>query len=359
MTTKKIKIAIVGGLDKISNEKRVLELKNFLEKRNFNIKIFASKNITELPFKFSYNLISFWIKKIFAQRLSFINYPLIEEMFLRAEYWGKVFKEEKIDILIMEGGVDSAILLKKSSFLKICDAPALWSEEAKYSHQYSNKYINQLIHFEKKIYQSADFFCFHWYSYADYYKNYLDPLAKPFTLNWGCDKVKKEKQAKFNFPPKIIFLGSLFGYWNNIKLLSALSKNSGISIDVYGPTKPPQRYHLHYLGYLRNLDVIANYQFGLNTFTEDRLRKQGFSSKQMLYASYGLPSLVPEWRKDKFLQPITISYNQENFIDKIKLFSKRKKWQKISKQVRKFAKHYYWEEALKPLEKIIKENFKR
>jgi hypothetical protein len=43
--------------------------------------------------------------------------------------------------------------------------------------------------------------------------------------------------------------------------------------------------------------VLADYQFGLITGTDDALRRHGFSAKHLDDLAHGLPGLVPAWRQ--------------------------------------------------------------
>ena len=101
-------------------------------------------------------------------------------------------------------------------------------------------------------------------------------------------------------------MGYLKGYWNNIPLLARLSQK--YEIDVYGGPKPPKKYGLNYRGYTPNTDILAEYQFGLITITDDPLRRSSFSSKHLEYMNYGLPVLTPDWRKDPNLDDFSIYY---------------------------------------------------
>ena len=170
-------------------------------------------------------------------------------------------------------------------------------------------------------------------------------------MNWGCDPRPRQRLVKFSKTPRIVFLGSLEGYWVNLPLLSKLSKI--YPIDVYGGPKPDKKWGLDYKGYAPSLDILSKYQLGLITITKDKLRKSSFSSKHLEYLSYGLPTLTPDWRKDKILDDVSISYNETNFLDKVKEFSKKKKWKEMSKRSYKKSKDLNWGDNLKPLGIII------
>ena len=53
-----------------------------------------------------------------------------------------------------------------------------------------------------------------------------------FTIKCGC--YPQSKTATFASPVSIVSLGNLGFYWNNIELISQLSRISPYSIEIYG-----------------------------------------------------------------------------------------------------------------------------
>lgn len=121
---------------------------------------------------------------------------------------------------------------------------------------------------------------------------------------------------------------------------------------MYGAPAPPKKYGINYKGYAHP-DVLSKYQFGLVTITKDRLRRWGFSAKHLEYLSYGLPVLVADWRKNLHLLKGSIPYNEKDFLGKIKKYSDKKEWQKMSDLAYKQSKKYSWDGVLEPLGKIL------
>jgi hypothetical protein len=68
--------------------------------------------------------------------------------------------------------------------------------------------------------------------------------------------------------------------------------------------------------------------------------------KQLEYMSYGLPVLTPEWRHDPKLAEYSIDYNEANFLDKIREYASRQKWQQASDLCRSPAQLWSWESNL-------------
>lgn len=168
-------------------------------------------------------------------------------------------------------------------------------------------------------------------------------------LNLSYGVSPKKMVAKFAPKPKIIFLGYLGGYWVNLPLLSQLCQLYP-SLDVYGGPPPPAHLKINYKGYAPSLDVIAEYQFGLVTISDDDLRKCSFSSKHLEYISYGLPVLTPAWRPDSVLESSSIYYTSGNFLQQLEHYGTKLNWQSKHVAALKSAEKLSWDNALKPLD---------
>jgi len=276
-------------------------------------------------------------------------------MKLRAKILERIIKKEKFDAVICENGLDSYVFTKNLNYLKIYNCPTPGVDERYYSGDLSDYVYLKLRKMELEIYKKTDYLSFHWETYKKYVQKYVYDGKNMFTLNWGCHPKPKEKRAEFACPPKIVFLGHLGGYWINLPLLARLTRFYK-NIDVYGAPAPAKKYGLNYIGYAHP-DILSKYQFGLITITKDRLRRWGFSAKHPEYLSYGLPVLVADWRKNLHLLKGSISYNEKDFLEKIKKYSDKREWQKVSDLAYKQSKKYSWDDVLKPLGKIIDRHF--
>ncbi len=360
-----IKVGILCELDGFANSIRPMKIKKLLEREGYKVELIETgrtldllryKSISDNPTRIKRINVKRTSKSIIKKRFSEFKkelYPKVLgiELKLRAKLIKRIIKYKDLDILICENGRDYFIINEKLSCLKILDLPAPFIDELFYAGNMSKKRLFRLREIEKRIYSNADLFSLHWHTYADYVKKNIYNGNNFIELNWGCDLKPKDKLAKFSNKPKIICLGGLGGYWVSLQLLSKLSKI--YDIDVYGGPKPDKKWGLNYKGYAPNLDILSNYQFGLITITKDKLRKSSFSSKHLEYLSYGLPVLTPEWRKDSILDDVSIHYNEDNFLKKVKEFSKKDKWEKMSKKCYEKAKELNWEDNLKPLVNII------
>jgi len=164
---------------------------------------------------------------------------------------------------------------------------------------------------------------------------------------------KKTLQARYSEQPRIIFLGYLGGYWVNLPLLSRLCKLYP-NLDVYGGPEPAASLGINYKGYAPSTDVIAEYQFGLITISDDELRQHSFSSKHLEYISYGLPVLTPAWRQDAALDDSSIYYTADNFIEQVERASTREAWESLHAAALRDAARFSWDNALKALDVSMK-----
>ena len=345
---KKIKVLIVCSLDGYANSVRPREIEKFLKKNNYDVKLLntfnGNKNIIKSNIK---NIIKRFIPKIIKSR------KLIFDVVNKAKKLEKQILIEKPDVVICESGMDSYVLTKNLNCLKILDAASPWIDELYYGGMILKKHFEILRKIELEIYKKSDYLTFHWENYTKYVKKNIYDGKNIFIMNWGC--IPKSKKAKYSHPPKIIFMGYLKGYWNNLPLLSKLSKK--YDIDVYGGPIPDSSLGLNYKGYAPSTDILSEYQFGLITITKDELRKSSFSSKHLEYMSYGLPVLTPNWRQDDLLEEFSIKYDEDNFISQIEKYSSPKNWKMMSDKCYKQSKKWKWENQLKPLLKILNKHF--
>lgn len=365
-----MKIGILCTLDGFANSVRPLKIKEFLEKRGYHVKIIDTYFISRMHRKrdnkrsifnslpgLSLNKLRLYfleLKEFLASNKisdnSISSKKIIKRMKIRGEILYNLLKKESFDVVICENATDSYVLTKKLDCLKIYDCPTPSSDEIFFSGKISKQDQKELRDFEKIIYSKSNLVSFHWQTYKDYVQDeYSYKKDNLFILNWGTEPREKSVRAKYNKNPKVIFLGNL-GYWANLQLLSKLSKL--YPIDVYGSPEPDKKLELNYKGYTTP-KILSKYQFGLITLTKDKLRKYGFSAKNLEYISYGLPVLMPEWRRNMHLIKGHISYNEKNFLKKIKEYSNKDKWNKISNEAYQQAKEYTWEKNLVPLFKII------
>jgi len=352
---KKKKVLIICRMDGFANSIRPKKIKNLLEKKGFEVDI-----LDTITFKINDEnkgrKVSILKKKLmeFLKRY-FLDYLINFYFKNNGKKIYNLIKNKDYDIIICETEMDAYLFFEDIKAIRILDLPAPLIEELYQGNLISQKKYDELIRKEIALYKKVDFLSFHWHTYSNYVKKNIYNGKNFIELNWGCDPKSKDILAKFSDKPKIICLGYLEGYWVNLPLLSKLSKM--YPIDIYGGPKPDKKWGLNYKGYAPSLDILSKYQFGLITITKDKLRKSSFSSKHLEYLSYGLPVLTPDWREDSILEDVSIYYNENNFLERIKEVSDKRKWESMSKKSYKKSQELKWNLNLKPLIKVLRNYF--
>ena len=254
------------------------------------------------------------------------------------------------DMIICESGCDIAFLAgKRLASTQILDLPSPGAEEIYFGGQISRRGYRKLRDYEASLYARADRIGFHWHTYSTYVKKTKYDGPNFIDLSYGVDL--PAMRASFKAQPRIVFMGHLGGYWIDPPLLIRLCKLYP-HIDVYGGPRLAELGD-NYKGYSPTTDVLAGYQFGLITLSDDPLRRNGFSSKQLRYYSYGLPVLSPNWHWDSVLDEAALLYDEKNFRHLIHEYSDQQKWTELSGKALKIARHYDWEEVLRPLDTLL------
>lgn len=265
---------------------------------------------------------------------------------------GKVLKKilgqhGRFDLLICESNLDEAVTLgERIADVQILDLPSPLAEELLYGDELSNSGYQRLRNVEVASYAAADHLSFHWHTYADFVRQTKYRGDNFLPITYGTNR--KMRIARYSDQPKIVFLGYLGGYWVNLELLAQLCKLYP-GLDVYGGPEPPASLKINYKGYAPSTDVIADYQFGLITISDDELRRHSFSSKHLEYISYGLPVLTPAWRRDTALDESSIYYTADNFLEKIRDASSAQAWETLHLSALKDAARFSWNNALREL----------
>jgi len=356
---KKNKIILISSLDNSANEERAKALIFELKQSNYTIAVFDTKKHYSHMIKFDYLVTSpkrfiFYLINLIQYKLRFQkHYPLVNEMKLRNEIINKYIKKNQAKIIICQNPQDMLCILNRTkTHLSIYDSPTIYSEEVKNMNTFPKKELKAIKYIENNVFDKADGVSFHWETFIKLAKELNKPITNPIKANWGCSK--RKKLGKFSKKPKIVYIGKLNAPWINPQLLELIQASGGFPLDVFSYEKPEKLFKsLKYSGYLKNLNQISTYQFGLITMSNDFLRNSGFSAKHLLYISYGLPVLCPEWRQDKILRSATISYNKNNFTDIVKYYSKKNNWLRKHQAALKLAKKLRWNKTLKPLIKHI------
>jgi hypothetical protein len=231
------------------------------------------------------------------------------------------------------------------------DCPTPWADELYFEGRLTHRQHQKLRRHEAKIFDGVDHLSFHWETYASYAVIHYGISGRNLLqLNWGCTPAAE--RVRFKDPPRIVFLSSLSSNFINLPLLSRLSKL--YPIDVYGGPPPDSSLGLNYLGWAPP-SVLSDYQIGLITCSKDELRRAGFSAKNLAYIAYGLPVLVPVWRRHMELVRGCIAYDEDTFLSVIEMLSHEPEWQRVSDEAYAQAQELSWERTLQPLDDALRD----
>ncbi|KUM87833.1 MULTISPECIES: glycosyltransferase family protein [Streptomyces] len=278
-------------------------------------------------------------------------YLLLADHRLRRAILKRTLPLDDYDLVICETIYDAGVLAEARSARTLYDAPAPWADEVYFDGRVTDRQHRKLRRLETAIFEGVDHLALHWDSYARYaVEHYRISGHNLMSLNFGC--VPAPRRADFATPPRVVYLGNVTAGFNNPALLSRLSRLYP-RIDVYGGPPPDPALGLNYLGYAPSIDVLRTYQLGLVTCSEDQLRRDGFSSKHVHYLSYGLPVLVPSWRRHLDLLRGSVVYTEETFRSVVEDLSDEGRWRRASDEAYAQAERLSWDETLRPLEHLL------
>jgi hypothetical protein len=280
-----------------------------------------------------------------------LSYPfLAAETSVRRRILRSTVSVEGVDLVIVESPTDAEFLLGCSNVPTWYDCPTPWADELLLEGRLTESQHTRMKRRERTVFEGVDYLSFHWESYARYAQDRYDISGRNLvTLNSGCTLA--EERARFDSPPRVVYLGSLSSQFIDPPLLSRLSRIYP-HIDVYGGPPPDPALGLRYLGWTPP-SVLSNYQFGLITCTRDELRRRGFSAKHLQYFAHGLPVLLPRWRNDPVLAQGSVPYDEHSFLAVLEAAGDQETWSQLSATAVAQAKRYSWANSLAPLGAIV------
>jgi len=362
------KVLLIYSHDRMANTLRAKKIKSALEKKGLSVQLFDSTVFfTNFYNKLDKDTFWSWIKyklrfleflcQLWSGNNSIKKYPFLAKLNQRAKAIAKTKEFLTSNIILIQSPFEMMVLLHKYPWqTTIYDAHTCFADEISLTGKVSSSIeLGLIAQAEKKVLEKADLVTFAWPSIKRFLiKKYHFRFKKTVVANWGCEK--QLKKASLKKKPQIIFLGNMSDYWVDSLGLANLVKASQFKIDLFGRSQNPTIINLdQYHGYLPHaqLNRVANYQFGLITLSKDELRRETFSAKHLLYFSFGLPVLCPEWRRDEVLAPGTIYYKTDNFNQVVKKYSQSKLWHKKHLAALKIAKSHNWRKQLKLLVNTI------
>ena len=277
-------------------------------------------------------------------------YTFLADYRLRSSLLRSLLPLDEFDLIMCEHPHDAGLLALRTSAIRLYDAETPYADEVYCEGRLTDSQHRRFRRLEKDLYEGVDVLSFSWESYVGYAIQHYGISGKNIRqLNWGC--VPSKERAEFSDPPRIVYIGSLSSRFITLPLLSRLTKLYP-RIDVYGGPPPDPSLGLNYLGWAAP-EILQGYQMGLITCTEDELRKDGFSAKHLDYIAYGLPVLVPAWRRHMELLRGSVPYDEQTFTSVVAALSKPDAWRRAADESYEQAQLLTWDRTLQPLEDLL------
>jgi hypothetical protein len=362
------RVLIVCELDGYANGQKPVEIERFLRSRGHDVQMAntlylsrASSNpgsiLRKLPHPSPRRLALYLVQLaslLFTRRWKFgrrhLSYYLFRaDLRLRRSILRSSLPLDEFDMIIGEHPIDAELMTVPTSARVLYDCMTPWADELYFEGMLTDRQHQQFRRQEARILDGVDYLSFGWETYAPYsVTHYGISGHNLLQLNWGC--APASERVRFTDPPRVVFLSSMSSNFINLPLLSRLSEL--YPIDVYGGPPPDPSLGLNYLGWAPP-SVLRDYQIGLITCSKDELRRNGFSAKNTAYIAYGLPVLVPTWRRHMDLLCGCVAYDEDTFLSVIERLSDKEEWQRVSDEAYAQAQELTWERTLQPLEDAL------
>jgi hypothetical protein len=368
------RVLIVCELDGYANGQKPVEIERFLQARGHHVEMASALHLSRLsddpgswlrkaphpaPWRLALYLVQL-ASLLFTRRWRFgrrrLSYYLVRaEQLLKRRILASQLGLDRFDMIIGEHPAISELMTLPTSAMVLYDCMTPFADELYYEERLTEKQRQKFRREEARIMEAADYLSFSWETYAPYaVKHYGISGRNLLQLNWGCTPV--DDRVRFAQPLRIVLLSSLSSRFINLPLLSRLSRL--YPIDVYGGPPPDLSLGVNYLGWAAP-SVLGGYQIGLITCSNDELRKEGFSAKILAYIAYGLPVLVPAWRRHMHLIRGSVPYDEDTFLEVIDRLSDEEEWQRVSDEAYDQAQSLTWERTLEPLDAALHEPSQR
>jgi hypothetical protein len=365
------RVLIIAQLDRFANGVRPVELERFLRERGHDVRLVDTYHfnrastapgslLSKLPRLGLRHLQLYAVQAAgtaFTRRWNFgrrhlTYHVLVVNRRVRKSMLGASLDLDAYDLVICESPHDASVLTVPTSARTLYDCATPWSDELYLEGRLTVRQHRKLRQLERELFTSVDHVAFHWESYARYaLSHYGIDGRNLLTLNWGC--TPSAERARFSYPPRVVYLGLLGSRFIDLPLLVRLAKSYPY-IDVYGGPPPDPSLGLNFLGYAPPT-VLRQYQLGLVTCTKDELRREGFSAKHLQYLAYGLPVLVPAWRRHMDLLRGSVAYDEDTFSSVIDALSSEDEWRRVSDEAYSQAQRLTWDQTLRPLDGLLSE----
>ncbi|MDQ1050178.1 hypothetical protein [Streptomyces sp. V4I2] len=366
------RILIVAQLDGYANSVKPLAIERFLRERGHDVRLVDTSCLARassepgslgrlLPGSARPARLTLYVNdvasKVLTRRWTFGRrhvsyYVLLADHRLRRRILADELDLDEYDLVICETPYDAGVLTTGTSARTFYDCPNPWADEVFHEHRLTDRQHRRFRRWETRFLEEMDHLSFSWESYGRYAREHYGLSGRNYVqLNWGC--TPSAERARFADPPRVAYLGSLSSQFIDLGLLARLSRRYP-HVDVYGGPPPDPALGLNYRGYASS-EVLRQYQFGLITCTRDLLRREGFSAKHLHYLAYGLPVLVPHWRRHLDLLRGSVPYTEESFASIIDHLSDGARWERAADEAHEQARRLDWNRTLQPLEMLLEE----
>jgi hypothetical protein len=351
-------VLIIGKLDRYSNGVKPREIQRYLRGRGHEVSFYDTSSLGKTTSAAGIALRAVnggWRyaisrSKFGRRRLSY--HVLVADYRLRRRILSSLLRLDDFDLVICETPFDAGVLTVPTSARTLLDLPTPWADEMFFEGRLTKRQHRKFRRIEAEVCENVDFLAYWWETYARYAVEHYGISGRNLvTLNYGCTPATE--RAQFADPPRVAYLGSLEMGFIDLPLLSRLSKIYP-QIDVYGGPPPNPALGLNYMGHAPP-SVLQRYQFGLITSTQDELRRDGFSAKHLQYLAYGLPVLVPAWRRHLDLLQGSVAYEEHTFLSVIDALRDEGAWTRLSDQGYAQAQRLAWDKTLRPLDELLRQ----
>lgn len=364
------RVLVVGQLDGYANGVRAVEIVEFLRRRGHEVELVDSYYLAragpdaarrKLP-PLQLRRAGLYAVEVYSALLTrggnmgrrhLSYYEFVANYRLRRAILRRALPLDDFDLVICETPYDAGLLTVGTSARTLYDCPTPWADELYYEGRLTSRQHGKLRRLEAELFDRVEHLAFHWETYAQYaVDSYGISGRNIIKLNCGCNPAAE--RAVFSDPIRVVYLGSLSSRFIDLPLLSRLAKQYP-RIDVYGGPPPDPAYGLNYIGYAEP-DILKTYQLGLVTCTRDELRRDGFSAKHLQYLAYGLPVLVPAWRRHLDLIEGSVPYDEQTFLSVIAGLADESDWRRTSDVAYAQAQRLEWDKTLRPLEALLEDS---
>jgi hypothetical protein len=349
------KVLVVAALDRFANGLKAVEIQRFLTERGHDVRLFDTYYLSRGSGASANLLLGLRAFNLLTRRSrlvqSHLSYRmLLTDLRMRRSLLRETLPLDDFDLVVCETPFEAGLLTVPTTARTLYDCPTPWADELFYEGRLTESQREKMREIEIDIFESVDFLAFHWETYGRYaVEQYGISGHNLMVLNFGCTPSKR--RATFSAQPRIVYLGSLSSRFIDLPLLARLARV--YPIDVYGGPPPDPRLGLNYVGYAVP-DVLSRYQIGLITCTKDELRRMGFSAKHLEYIAYGLPVLVPEWRRHLELIEGSVPYTEATFLEAVENLGDESEWMRTSELAYAQAQRLSWSQTLGPLDELLR-----